>query len=145
MGVSILKTDNYDVYVDNVPATDSAIYAGQWGGKVRVQIGGVDVSEIEAGSTIFIAKIPEKSTLLWGKIFIEANGANVTMAVGDGTTADKYLAAANASAAGILAFPLLIGTANLRVTVDTDIVITTAGATIAASKAIKTQIAYLLE
>jgi hypothetical protein len=143
MGASTLKGVNYTL--QDSPATITLMNPGLWGGKVRVQNDSCDVSGIEAASTIKIAKIPAGATLLWGRIFIEANGTNVTFAVGDGTTADKFMAATAAAAASMLSFPNLIAQANLRVTVDTDIVITTAGATIASTKAIKTQVAYLLE
>ena len=145
MSAENLNGVNYDIAVNHSPAEDSLINAGQWGGKVRVQVDSCNVSDIEVGSTVKIARIPAGATLLWGKIFHEALGTNVTFAVGDGTTADKYLAAASAAAAGLLSFPVLYGTANLRVTVDTNIVITTAGATVASTKSIKTQVAYLLE
>lgn len=143
MAVEQLKGVNYTL--QDSPATVSLIDPGLWGGKVRVQLDSCDVSDIEATSTIHIAKLPKGSTLLWGKIFTEALGTNVTLAVGDGTTADEYLAATAANAAGLLSFPLVFGKANLRVTAETPIVITTAGATIASTKSIKTQVAYLLE
>lgn len=143
MSAENIKGTNYDIYESFNPAADSMINQG-YGGNIKVQPDAADVSDLEAGSTIKIGRIPAGATLLWGKIVTEALGTNVTFAVGDGTTADKFLAATSVAAAGIVElFPLYANT-NLQVTVDTDIIITTAGATIASTKGIKTQIAYVL-
>jgi hypothetical protein len=145
MAASNLNGENYEIAENFNPASESLIASALWGGKVRVQIDKKTVNAIEANSTIKVGKLPKGACFLAALIRHEALGTGVTLQLGDGDSADRYLAAASAATAGVLRADAL-GGLGYQVSADTDIVIKTGSATTAsANKKINTVILYSLE
>ena len=91
---------------------------------------------LEAASTIKTKELPQDATIVAIEIDHEAYGSSVTIAVGDGDSAGRYFAAADVSAVGKLGPLLLYAGVGYRIgTADDDnfLILTTAGATMAAS------------
>lgn len=62
-------------------------------GRVRVFIDKAVTAVGDAGSTITFAKLPKGAKVLFGWLYADDENASLTFALGDGTTADKFLAA----------------------------------------------------
>lgn len=132
--------------IANSPSPSTLLEVNDWGGRVRCQHDTYEASSLEAASTIKIGKLPKGARVLpLGKIVHDALGTGVTFAVGDNDTtadADRYLAAASAAAAGVLDLDAIAG-AGHKLEQDSDIIITTAGAT--ATGTIETFIFYMID
>lgn len=103
-----------------------------------------EASSTADGTTIYFAKIPPNAALISGILSRDALGSGVTLAVGDGTTADRFLAATASNTAN-LNTALTIKTddlgAPLSTSADTPIVVTLAGA--AGTGTIKLLLTYI--
>jgi hypothetical protein len=74
---------------------------GVWHGRVQVVYDTYEASAASAGSEFTVGVIPAGARILpISSVMTDAAGTAATIAVGDGTTADKFMAAANVSAAG---------------------------------------------
>jgi len=132
-GVNFTKQDN--------PVSTNIIAMGIWGGKLRVQIDTYVTDTTETvGSTIKMGKLPVGATFIEAILFHGALGATVTFDLGDTNDPDRYAATLDVAAAGIKetrAVDLnqgykVLGAAKTTLgTDDQDLMITTAGATLA--------------
>lgn len=96
------------------------------GGKKRVRIAEYEAAAVASTKTIHMMTLPKGCYILNMRVFADALGSGVTLAVGDGTTADKYLSATafNTAAKEQACTPGL----PVALTADTDIVLTVGGA-----------------
>ena len=101
---------------------------------------------LEAASTIKTKELPQDAEILAIEIDHEAFGSSVTIKVGDGASAGRYFAAASIAAVGKLG-PLMlyagVGYKIGTIAEDNYLILTTAGATMAASKGIKIKVYYI--
>jgi len=112
------------------------------GGKIRVSYDNYEASSLASGSDITIGRIPANATIMDVVLKCDALGGSSTLKVGDASDDDRYLAAVGTwNAAGqtqsMLGGSTAANTAMTglayRTTAETDIVITTGGATISGS------------
>ena len=90
-----------------------------------------EASSTASGTTVYMARIPANHAIVSGFLLRDALGSSVTLAVGDGTTADRFLAATASNTANLnTALTIAVDDcgAPLSTTADTDIVITVGGA-----------------
>ena len=101
-----------------------------------------ELSAVAAGKTIEVARLPVGAKILDFKMAWDDLGSSVTLALGDSTTADRYMAATAANAAGNSDAIKVDGMGYVTGTADDDekILITTAGAT--ATGTVKVAILY---
>lgn len=102
-----------------------------------------NTTAVANGDAIYACRLKKGSRVLFGRLFREALGAGVTLAVGVPGTAGKYLAAFDASAAGAseLAATFALGAGEV-LAADTWLIITVAGANPTAARTISGFIAY---
>ena len=109
---------------------------------MRVSYDNYEASSLASGSDITIGRIPTNATIMDVVLKCDALGGSSTLTVGDSGDADRYLAAVGTwNAAGqtqsMLGGSTAANTAmtglGYRTTAETDIVITTGGATISGS------------
>jgi hypothetical protein len=86
--------------------------------------------------------VPKGAKILGGKLYFDALGVSTTLAVGDGTTADKYLSATDTSTAGSAEFDK-IDNLFKALSATENITLTLAGG--AATGTIKLMVMYVLE
>lgn len=110
-------------------------------GKVRVFSDTYEASSLAAGSDITIARLPKNSAVVDIALYHDALGASSTLSVGDSGDADRYVLAGSTSSAGVLRMDAVDG-CGYENTAQTDLLITTAGATI--SGTIKIVVKYLV-
>ena len=112
------------------------------GGKVRVSYDNYEASSLASGSDITIGRVPANATIIDVVLKCDALGTSSTLKVGDSGDDDRYLAAVGTwNAAGqtqsMLGGSTAANTAmtglGYRTTAETDIIITTGGATISNS------------
>ena len=112
------------------------------GGKVRVSYDNYEASSLASGSDITIGRVPANATVIDVVLKCDALGGSSTLIVGDAADDNRYLAAVGTwNAAGqtqsMLGGSTAANTAmtglGYRTTAETDIVITTGGATISGS------------
>ena len=122
------------------------------GGKVRVSYDSYEASSLASGSDITIGRVPANATIIDVVLKCDALGASSTLKVGDADDDDRYLAAVGTwNAAGqtqsMLGGSTAANTAmtglGYRTTAETDIIITTGGATI--SNSIHCWVMYTVE
>ena len=122
------------------------------GGKIRVFHDTYEASSLASGSDITIARIPANATIHDVIVKCDALGGSSTLKVGDAADDDRYLAAVGTwNAAGqtqsMLGGSTAANTAmtglGYRTTAETDIIITTGGATI--SNSIHCWVMYTVE
>ena len=101
---------------------------------------------LEAASTIKTKELPQGAIIKAIEIDHEAFGSSVTIKVGDGEDDDRYFAAASIAAVGKLG-PLMlyagVGYQIGTIAEDNYLILTTAGATMAASKGLKIKVYYV--
>ena len=112
------------------------------GGKIRVSYDNYEASSLASGSDITIGRVPANATIMDVVLKCDALGGSSTLIVGDAGDDNRYLAAVGTwNAAGQVQSMLGGSTAantamtglGYRTTAETDIVITTGGATISGS------------
>ncbi|MDC0531951.1 hypothetical protein OAO03_02020 [Candidatus Pelagibacter ubique] len=112
------------------------------GGKVRVSYDNYEASSLASGSDITIGRVPANATIIDVVLKCDALGGSSTLIVGDAADDNRYLAAVGTwNAAGqtqsMLGGSTAANTAmtglGYRTTAETDIIITTGGATISGS------------
>ena len=134
-----VKGVNYtNITADPIVNVDSE----QLGGKLRVSYDTYVASSLASGSDITIGRVPANATIMDVILKCDALGGSSTLKVGDSGDDDRYLAVVGTwNAAGQVQSMLGGSTAAntamtglaYRTTAETDIVITTGGATISGS------------
>ena len=134
-----VKGVNYtNITADPIVNVDSE----QLGGKLRVSYDTYEASSLASGSDITIGRVPANATIIDVVLKWDALGGSSTLKVGDASDDDRYLAAVGTwNAAGqtqsMLGGSTAANTAMTglayRTTAETDIVITTGGASITGS------------
>lgn len=121
--------------------TETPIARGLWNANVLVQADEYEASNLAAGSTIKVGKLPKGAKVLYAALFFDALGTGVTLSLGDSGAATKYINAASAAAAGSAVMSSVDGVQDALAD-DADIIITVGGA--AATGTIKSVILYSL-
>lgn len=147
MATSANKGTNYDVA--DSPTPETALSHALWGGKVRVQLDTfTSAAQIDAGSTIKVARLPRGAVPLAIGVASAGVGAATTLEVGDGTTADKFVASGGITdlTSASQQFKIVAaGAFGVALTADyTDIVVTTEAQNFATAKTIKFATFYTL-
>jgi len=134
-----VKGVNYtNITADPIVNVDSE----QLGGKLRVSYDTYEASSLASGSDITIGRVPANATIMDVILKCDALGGSSTLKVGDSGDDDRYLAVVgtwNAAGqvqsmlGGSTAANTAMGGLAYRTTAETDIVITTGGATISGS------------
>ena len=147
--MSSVKGVNYtNITATPIVKSDSEVA----GGKVRVSYDSYEASSLASGSDITIGRVPANATIIDVVLKCDALGASSTLKVGDAADDDRYLAAVGTwNAAGqtqsMLGGSTAANTAmtglGYRTTAETDIIITTGGATI--SNSIHCWVMYTVE
>ena len=137
--MSSVKGVNYtNITATPIVKSDSEVA----GGKVRVSYDSYEAASLASGSDITIGRVPANATIIDVVLKCDALGGSSTLKVGDAADDDRYLAAVGTwNAAGqtqsMLGGSTAANTAmtglGYRTTAETDIVITTGGATITGS------------
>ena len=137
--MSSVKGVNYtNITATPIVKSDSEVA----GGKVRVSYDSYEAASLASGSDITIGRVPANATIIDVVLKCDALGASSTLKVGDADDDDRYLAAVGTwNAAGqtqsMLGGSTAANTAmtglGYRTTAETDIIITTGGATISGS------------
>jgi hypothetical protein len=119
--------------------------SGEWSGKLRVQYDTYEASSLASGSDISVARLPKGAKVYDVAIHHDALGSGVTLAVGDGSDADRYVTATAAASAGVISMHNdgAIGGVAFEQTAETDILVTTGGGS--ASGTIKCMVIYAVE
>jgi len=120
--------------ITNLDASPSVLAdASEVHGSVRVFKDTYEASSLASGSDITVARLPIGAKVVDIHVKADALGSNATLAVGNGTTADKYIAAAAMNTANKLIS--LSNDGKIEAIGDeitstiTDILVTTGGAT----------------
>ena len=147
--MSSVKGVNYtNITATPIVKSDSEVA----GGKVRVSYDSYEASSLASGSDITIGRVPANATIIDVVLKCDALGGSSTLKVGDAADDDRYLAAVGTwNAAGQVQSMLGGSTAantamtglGYRTTAETDIIITTGGATI--SNSIHCWVMYTVE
>ncbi len=122
--------------VNNTKAADptaaNIANPGVLGGKKRVMVDKYEASSLASGSTIAVGKTLPVGAIITGiQLAYDALGASSTLAVGDAGSASRYMAAASSASAGQRGTIDVDGLGYaVTGTNDTDIIITTGGASI---------------
>ena len=136
-----VKGVNYtNITADPIVKVDSEVL----GGKMRVSYDNFEASSLASGSDITIGRIPTNATIMDVILKCDALGGSSTLKVGDSGDDDRYLAVVGTWNAAGQSQSMLAGSSTgapttgmagvaYRTTAETDIVITTGGATISGS------------
>lgn len=111
-------------------------------GRMRVWYDSYEASSTASGSTITFARMPKGATIWEVKVMADALGASVTVAVGDGDDADRFITATTMNTANLVTNTNAIDGVGYNYTAQTDLVATTGGAT--ANGTIKFMVFYTL-
>ena len=125
--MSSVKTDIITV-LDTKPVVYPS--AANFGGLLRVQRGQYEASGLASGSDITVARLPKGAVVHGFHIQHDALGSGVTLALGVSGATTRYLGASAAASAGHLGHETdgAIGGIGVELTAETDIIITTGGA-----------------
>lgn len=113
------------------------------GGRVRVFNEQFVYATQASGSTITVATIPAGAVILGFELFTDTSTGSATLALGDGTTSNKFVAA---SAYTTVDVPQVLGKTAptlAALTAQTNVVITTAAASLPASGNLVVQTYYV--
>lgn len=110
-------------------------------GKIRAFCDTYEASSLVSGSDITIARLPKNSAVVDVVVYHDALGASSTVSCGDADDVDRYITAGSTASAGVLRMNAVDG-ANFENTAETDLILTTGGATI--SGTIKVVVKYLV-
>ena len=136
-----VKGVNYtNITADPIVNVDSE----QLGGKLRVSYDTYVASSLASGSDITIGRVPANATIMDVILKCDALGGSSTLKVGDSGDDDRYLAVVGTWNAAGQSQSMLAGSSTgapttamtgvaYRTTAETDIVITTGGASISGS------------
>ena len=130
--------------MDATPSTK--VKSAQVHGRMRVAFDTYEASSLASGSDITVARLPKGATVYEVVIFHDALGASSTLKVGDSSDDDRYITAtASTSATGkiLMSEDGVIGGFGYENTAETDVLITTGGATI--SGTIKSAVYYTVD
>ena len=114
------------------------------GGKIRVSYDNYEASSLASGSDITIGRVPANATIMDVILKCDALGGSSTLIVGDAGDDNRYLAAVGTWNAAGQSQSMVTGSSagapttamtglGYRTTAETDIIITTGGATISNS------------
>lgn len=99
------------------------------GGIVKITQDSYEASALASGSDITLMNIKKEWKIVGIDVFHDALGASSTLAVGDGSTADLFIAAASSASAGVIRM-VKVDPIHAERAADVDLVITTGGASI---------------
>ena len=128
------------VNITNIDATPVVkIDSEKFGGKIRVQHDTYEASSLASGSDITVARIPANATIHDVIIKCDALGSGVTLKVGDSGDDDRYITVVGTWNVAGQSQSMLAGSSTgapvpavtglgYRTTAETDVVITTGGA-----------------
>ncbi len=85
---------NYNGTQDTLIAAGSEPDVGLVGGRVRAFVENIVYAAQAAGSTLTMAQLPAGAVVLGFELITDTSTGTATLAVGDGTTSNKYVAAA---------------------------------------------------
>lgn len=125
--MSSVKGENITV-LDTKPVVYPS--AADFGGVVRVQHDTYEASGLASGSDITVARLPKGAIVHGFHIQHDALGSGVTLALGVSGATTRYMGATAAATAGHLGHETdgAIGGIGVELTAETDIIITTGGA-----------------
>lgn len=127
------------------PSPANILAPGTLGGKKRTMVDKYEASGLASGSTISVGKALPVGAIVTGvKLAYDALGSSSTLSVGDAGAAARYLAAASSASAGERDAIDVDGLGYVVTgTSDTQVLITTGGASITGTIAI--EIEYVVE
>ena len=129
--------------VTNITADPAVnVDAAEAHGRMRVWYDSYESSSTASGSTITFARMPKGATIWEVKVMADALGASVTIAVGDGDDADRFITATTMNTANLVTNTNAIDGVGYNYSAQTDLVATTGGAT--ATGTIKFMVFYTL-
>ena len=126
--------------ITNIDATPIVKVSSEvFGGKMRVQHDTFEASSLASGSDITIARVPKNATIHDGVLKCDALGGSVTLKVGDADDDDRYIGVTGTWNVAGQTQSMLAGSSTgapiaavtglgHRTTAETDILITTGGA-----------------
>lgn len=135
------------VNITNLDATPPVVpEANEWHGRLRVQQDSYEASSLASGSDITVARLPKGARVHEIVVMADALGSGVTIAVGDGDSSARFIAATamnTANKAIKLSADGKIAGIGHKYTSETDLLLTTGGA--AATGTIKAQVFYAVD
>jgi len=119
---------------------NALIPPGLWNGSVRVHFDSYTTAGTEAAADrIFVGRLEPNAVFLAADISFGAMGSGATFALGDAGSANRYMAATSVAAAGTARALAGMGYRNAT-KAPIDLFLTVAGATLAATQAVKVAI-----
>ncbi len=119
--------------------------SSEWHGNIRVQYDSYEASSLASGSDISVARLPKGAKVYDIIVHFDALGGSSTISVGDADSAARYIAATSTASAGQMSMSQegAIDGVGYEQTAETDIILTTGGASI--SGTIKCVVMYSVE
>jgi len=119
----------------NIPR--DMIEANTWNGRVRCLFDTYEAVSLAIGSTISVGKLPKDARVVGVQLMFDALGASSILSVGDAAVPGRYVNGISSASAGVSLLGVISGL-GFKQTANTDIIITTGGATITGSISILT-------
>ena len=119
--------------------------SSEWHGNIRVQYDNYEASSLASGSDISVARLPKGAKVYDIIVHFDALGGSSTISVGDADSAARYIAATSTASAGQMSMSQegAIDGVGYEQTAETDIILTTGGASITGT--IKCVVMYSVE
>ena len=119
--------------------------SSEWHGNIRVQYDSYEASSLASGSDISVARLPKGAKVYDIIVHFDALGGSSTVSVGDADSATRYIAATSTASAGQMSMSQegAIAGVGYEQTAETDIILTTGGASITGT--IKCVVMYSVE